>query len=164
MELKTQYKPALIEASAGDMQEIFERKIKDKGVEALVDYIGLTDELLKDRIARIKVAKADLDIIMKAATGQQLIIKEQAAIFLSDNGIDRLEGDRISSLTTTTPAPSQKVIIEDEVLVRQNGYETISLDKAAVTKDLKAGETIPGATLEIVVNADSIKINRRKTV
>ena len=164
IEIKTQYKPSLIEASAGDMQDIFERKIKDKGAESLVDYIGLSDELLKDRIARLKVAKADIDIMMKAATGQQLIIKEQAAVFLADNGIDRLDGDRISSLTTTTPAPSKKVIIEDEQLLRQNGYEIISLDKKAVTDDLKAGEKIPGATLEVIVNADSIKINRRKTV
>jgi len=141
------------------MDYIFAEKVK-KSPEALVDYIGLTDDLLKDRIERLKVVKAEADAMIKAATGQRLIIAEEAAKFLTENGVEKLTGDRVSSIVVKTPKPTKSLVIDDDSVL--GAYLITTLDKKAVKEDLDNNVKVDGAHLETVEHEPKITIYRRK--
>ena len=162
MKLEKQYKPALLEATADKMQDILERKAQDVKAAGLVDYVGFTVELLNDRIERLKIAKADITALIKASEGQQLIIKEQTAIFLEGNGISTLAGDVVSSVKVYTPATGYKFLMADKQKLIDSGYAKVVLDEKAVQADLKEGLTVDGAEMETTHKQPTITIYKRK--
>lgn len=161
MNLK-QYTPTLIECAGNDMMAVFERKVMERGAHGLVDYIGLSVQLLDDQIERLKIAKKEIDQLIKAATGQQEIIKINAAKYLSSNGIDKLEGDTTSSIKVNSKAPTKKLIIEDEKALIEAGYVKTVLDDKLVAETINAGEEVQGARYETTHNEDLITIYKRK--
>lgn len=161
MDLK-QYKPTLLECSADDMMAVFERKVAQSGAAGLVDYIGLSIQLLDDQAERLKIAKKEIDQLLKATAGQQEIIKIECAKYLSANGIDKLEGNLTSSIKVGAKAPTKKLIIEDESALIEAGYTKTVLDESLIKATIEAGEEVQGARIETIHNEDRITVYKRK--
>lgn len=161
MNLK-QYSPTLCECLSDDMFGVFERKVAQSGAAGLVDYIGLSVQLLDDQVERLKIAKKEIDILIKAASGQQEIIKIEAAKYLTNNGIDSLKGDTISSIKVNAKAPTKKLIIEDEKALIEAGYTKTVLDEKLIGAAIDNGEEVQGARIETTHNEDRITIYKRK--
>ena len=158
-----QYKPSLLTAQPVEMLDILNRKVEQVGASGLVDYIGLTDDLLKDKVERLAVAKKDIDMLIKASKLQQELIKIEVARYLGANGIDRLEGDRISSLIVKHKAPILKVNIVSEKAVKELGYTKEVVDSTLLKEALINGLEVECATLITTLIEDQIAINRRRT-
>lgn len=125
------------------------------------DKIGFAMENIEASKARIAEAIKELQAIRKSLEQQEEIIKIETAKWLSENGVDRIEGDRISSITVYEKAQSQEVIIDDESLIDVS-YCKLSVDKTKVKKAINEGIEVAGAHLETVHNENSIRINRKK--
>jgi len=79
---------------------------------------------------------------------------------LTSNGVDKLQGDLVSSLTVFEKAQTTELIITDEESLINAGYFIMSVDKTAVKNALLDGVDVVGAKLEITHNENSIKINK----
>ncbi len=160
-----QYTPALAEASREEMSAILTRKAEEVGPAGLADYVGFTIETIEDKIERLKAAKADILMLEKATKGKKLIILSEVANLLIANDVEKLEGDRISSITIASPSPKKKLVIKDKEALISNGYTKISIDEIAVKKAIEAGEIDEDiATLEIEHQEQIAKVNRRKQI
>lgn len=125
------------------------------------DKIGFAMENIEASKTRIAEAIKELQAIRKSLEQQEEIIKIETAKWLSENGVDRIEGDRISSITVYEKAQSQEVVIDDESLIDVS-YCKLSVDKTKVKKAINEGIEVAGAHLETVHNENSIRINRKK--
>ena len=160
-----QYTPALAEASREEMSAILTRKAEEIGPAGLADYVGFTIETIEDSKDRIKVAIADLKMLLQAAEGQEKIIKAEVRNLLEINGIDKIQGDRISSITLFDPAPKKKLVVLDKEAAIEAGFAKVSVDTTALKKAVEAGEVDEEvAVLEVEHQENSIKVNRRKQI
>lgn len=125
------------------------------------DKIGFAMENIEASKARIAEAIKELQAIRKSLEQQEEIIKIETAKWLYENGVDRIEGDRISSITVYEKAQSQEVVIDDESLINVS-YCKLSVDKTKVKKAINEGIEVAGAHIETVHNENSIRINRKK--
>jgi len=159
-----QYTTALENATRETMREILERKTQEVGAAGLADYVALTTENIENRIERIDVAIAELQAMKKAAHGQKEIVREAVADFLMAAGVERLEGDRVSSITVYMPKPKHKVVVLDKEAAIESGFAKVTVDTTALKNALENGEEIPEevATIETVVEPPKIKINKRR--
>jgi len=160
--LTTQYTPTLIECSSSEMFSVFERKVEQVGASGLVDYIGFSIALLDDRMERLKLAKAEIDELLKAETGQQELIKIEFAKYLSENGIEKLDGDVISSIKVVEKAPTKKLVIDDEEAIIQGGYVKMVIDEKAIKDALISFGEVDGAHFETTHHEDRVTIYKRK--
>jgi len=159
-----QYITALESATRDAMREILERKTQEVGAAGLADYVALCIENIDDRIERIDAAIDELQAMKKAAQGQKEIVREAVADFLVSAGVDKLEGDRVSSLTVYDPKPKSKLVVRDKQKAVDLGFAKVAVDTTALKKAIESGEEIPEevATLETVVEQPKIKINKRR--
>lgn len=121
-----------------------------------LDRIETEKDLIKQVINEYKNAIAMLDD--KAER-----IKAGTAEWFQDNGIDKLEGDRISSITISAGRVKEDLIIHDEESAKQLGYTKTVLDKTALKNGIKIGD-VPSEVAEIKVTheQDTVRINRRR--
>jgi hypothetical protein len=131
------------------------------GAFSVTDKIGFALENIASSKDRIGEAIKELQAIKKSLDQQEDIIKVEVSKWLTLNGIDRIEGDRISSITVFEKAPSQEVIVDDEQLIDVS-YCKLSVDKTKVKQAINGGIEVSGAHLETVHNENSIRINRKK--
>ena len=152
-------------APAESMVEIFNRKLEDKGDRGLADYISDSNIELDDFIERLQVEAGNIKSMVASAKGQQGIIKQEFCKFLEINGLDRLEGDRVSSLTVYTPKPKEKLIIHDKEYCVDSGYVKMSIDNAMVKQAIE-DEAIGKDVAELVTEHQqpTIKINAKRTI
>ena len=152
-------------APAESMVEIFNRKLEDKGDRGLADYIYDSDTELNDFIERMKVEKDNIASMIKSAEGQKGIIKEQFSKYLEINGLGKLEGDRVSSLTIYAPKPKEKLVIHDKNYCLDSGYVTLSIDNKLVKQAILDGD-LDKDVAEILTEHQqpTIRINKKATV
>ena len=98
------------------------------------DYIGLSLNEIKSKIDFLAKDIADLQTLKKKLTSSLEIAKELTANVLVENGIDRIDGNIISSLTLTTPTSKTKdeILIKNENAVMSLGYVKFSVDIEAI--------------------------------
>ncbi len=96
------------------------------------------------------------------AISQKELVKEQTATWLSNSGVDRLDGLIVSSITSYTPAPTVEVTIFDDDAVLREGYIKHSVDKTRLKRDLLDGVAVDGAELNTTHKLHSVKVNKRK--
>jgi len=149
-------------ATVDEVAAILDAKVEETGPQATVDYVGMALGNIDDSIARIKEAKATLNAVQKEAEAQAEIIKIGAAKWLAQNGIDKLNGMAVSSMTINETASTDTLIIEDEEAVIGAGYAKLVPDTVLIKKSLQGGIEIPGARLEITHNEPKIKLNKRR--
>ena len=106
------------------------------------DYIGLSMQEIKSKIDTLTSDISDLQALKKKLSNALEIAKVQVADIFIANGIDRIDGNIISSLTLTNPTSKTKdeILIKDEKTLINLGYVKFSVDLEAVEKALKTKE------------------------
>lgn len=106
------------------------------------DYIGLSLNEIKSKIDILTSDISDLQALKKRLNSALEIAKVQVAEIFIGNGIDRIDGNIISSLTLTNPTSKTKdeILIKDEKTLINLGYVKFSVDLEAIEKALQTKE------------------------
>ena len=106
------------------------------------DYIGLSLNEIKSKIDTLSSDISELQALKKKLSTALEIAKVQVAEIFLENGIDRMDGNIISSLTLSNPTNKTKdeIIIKNEDALINLGYVKFSVDLEAVEKALKTKE------------------------
>ena len=106
------------------------------------DYIGLSLNEIKSKIDTLSSDISELQALKKKLSTALEIAKVQVAEIFIANGIDRIDGNIISSLTLTNPTSKTKdeIIIKNEEALINLGYVKFSVDVEAVEKALQTKE------------------------
>ena len=106
------------------------------------DYIGLSLNEIKSKIDTLTSDISDLQNLKKKLSNALDIAKVQVAEIFIANGIDRIDGNIISSLTLSnaTSKIKDEIIIKNEDALINLGYVKFSVDLEAVEKALSTKE------------------------
>ncbi len=164
-----------LETLAHDVGSILDHKLSSSSSEAVADYVAFGVENLTQNIERAKQAKKELDAYIKEQTSAIETVKEGTAKWLTDNGIDKLEGMRISSLTSYTPKEKETFNILDNDFFIGMGFkiETVTVDKEKAREWIDKQIEVNGYHAVVEVHGDKfsletthkqplVKINKRK--
>src|SRR5574344_62406 len=143
------------------------------------DYIGLSLNEIKSKIDTLSSDISELQALKKKLSNALELAKVQVAEIFASNGIDRIDGNIISSLTLTNPTTRTK----DEILIKNEEahinlrYVKFSVDLEAVEKALQTKEgkkelkkyidVIPltvSTPAKIKVNTKRAAVNNTQTV
>lgn len=135
------------------------------------DYIGLSLNEIKNKIDTLTSDISDLQALKKKLSTALEIAKVQVAEIFTSNGIDRIDGNIISSLTLTnaTSKTKDEIIIKNEDALINLGYVKFSVDMEAVEKALqtKEGKKELKKFVEVipitVTTPAKIKVNTKRT-
>ena len=135
------------------------------------DYIGLSLNEIKSKIDTLASDISDLQTLKKKLTSSLEIAKELTANVLVENGIDRIDGNIISSLTLTTPTSKTKdeILIKNENALINLGYVKFSVDYEAIEKALQTKEgkkelkKFVNVTPITISTPAKIKVNTKRT-
>jgi len=110
----------------------------------------------------MKDAKKELDSLIKMHEKQKEIIKAGCAEWLTSAGVEKLNGDIVSSVSIYSPKPKETLkVTSDEALINQGYFKTV-VDKTAAKNAIKDGVDVDGAEIEILHESDTLKINKRR--
>ena len=134
------------------------------------DYIGLSLNEIKSKIDTLTSDISDLQALKKRLNSTLEIAKELTANVFLENGIDRIDGNIISSLTLTnaTSKTKDEIFIKDENAVMGLGYVKFSVDIDAVEKALATKEgrkelkKFVDVTTLTITNPAKIKVNTKR--
>lgn len=106
------------------------------------DYIGLSLNEIKSKIDTLTSDISELQALKKKLSNALDIAKIQVAEIFIANGIDRIDGNIISSLTLSnaTTKTKDEIIIKNEDALINLGYVKFSVDLEAVEKALQTKE------------------------
>ena len=135
------------------------------------DYIGLSLNEIKSKIDTLTSDISDLQALKKKLSNALEIAKVQVAEIFIGNGIDRIDGNIISSLTLTNESTKTKdeILIKDEKTLINLGYVKFSVDLEAVEKALqtKEGKKELKKLVDVmpitVITPAKIKVNTKRT-
>ena len=135
------------------------------------DYIGLSLNEIKSKIDTLTSDISDLQALKKKLSNALEIAKVQVAEIFIGNGIDRIDGNIISSLTLTNESTKTKdeILIKDEKTLINLGYVKFSVDLEAIEKALqtKEGKKELKKLVEVmpitVTTPAKIKVNTKRT-
>lgn len=161
MQLKT-IQTKLETSSIDEVVAILDRKVEEIGANGTADYVYRAINNIDSGLSRIKEAIAELKSIEKDMKDQKEIIKTGTSRWLSSNGVTKLQGDIVSSLTVSEKTSSYELIITNEESLINAGYFKMSVDETAVKNALLNDVKLEGAYLNVTHNEDTIKINKRK--
>ncbi|RXK14026.1 hypothetical protein CP965_00835 [Halarcobacter mediterraneus] len=134
------------------------------------DYIGLSLNEIKSKIDCLSRDINELQALKKRLSLSLEIAKEQVANIFIANGIDRIDGNIISSLTLSKESSKQKDIIKvlDENKVMGLGYVKFSVDMDGIEKALntKEGKKELANLVELtplsVTTPSKVKVNTKR--
>ena len=135
------------------------------------DYIGLSLNEIKNKIDCLTSDISDLQALKKKLSTALDIAKIQVADIFIANGIDRIDGNIISSLTLTnaTSKTKDEIIIKNEDALINLGYVKFSVDIEAVELALQTKEgkkelkNLVQITPITVTTPAKIKVNTKRT-
>ena len=106
------------------------------------DYIGLSLNEIKSKIDTLTSDISDLQALKKKLITALEIAKELTANVFLENGIARIDGNIISSLTLTnaTSKTKDEILIKNEEALINLGYVKFSVDIDAIEKALQTKE------------------------
>ena len=135
------------------------------------DYIGLSMQEIKSKIDTLSSDISELQALKKKLSNALEIAKVQVAEIFASNGIDRIDGNIISSLTLTNPTSKTKdeIIIKNEEALINLGYVKFSVDIEAIEKALQTKEgkkelkKFVNVTPITISTPAKIKVNTKRT-
>ncbi|MCT7650887.1 hypothetical protein N5U19_08320 [Aliarcobacter butzleri] len=135
------------------------------------DYIGLSLNEIKSKIDTLSSDISELQALKKKLSTALEIAKVQIAEIFLENGIDRMDGNIISSLTLSnvTSKTKDEIIIKNEDALINLGYVKFSVDLEAVEKALKTKEgkkelkKLVDVIPITITNPAKIKVNTKRT-
>lgn len=157
-----QLQTKLENADREEIAVILDSKAMEQGASQTVDYIGFAIENLESANSRIDQAIKELQAIKKDNNYQIEIIKCGVSDWLTSNGIEKLQGDRISSISVFDKKENRELVITNEEAVINAGYFKMTVDKASAKDALMSGLNIEGAHLEVTYNEPSIRLNKKR--
>ncbi|MCT7535628.1 siphovirus Gp157 family protein [Aliarcobacter cryaerophilus] len=136
------------------------------------DYIGLSLQEIASKIEYIGTDIRELQAYKKKLQTALTLAKELVADVLIQNGVDRVDGNLISSLTLQAESKSTKtdLIILDENSVMGLGYVKFSPDIEAIKialetpKGKKELEGLVSVITETTTIKPKIKVNSKKAI
>lgn len=149
-------------AEPQEIGAILDAKLEATSSQGVADYIGLANDNILSAIERLKKAENELKAIRVEAERQLDIINEGAAEWLQDSGVDKLSGDRVSSVSVLDREFKEDLIVTDEEHLINAGYFKTVLDKTAIKNAIKDGAEVEGACIEITHLPAKARVNRRK--
>ena len=142
--LQTQIEYLAEEKSNNFFKEYLQSILEDtsKPYYQRADYIGLSMQEIKSKIDTLSSDISELQALKKKLSNALEIAKVQVAEIFASNGIDRIDGNIISSLTLTNPTSKTKdeIIIKNEEALINLGYVKFSVDIEAIEKALQTKE------------------------
>ena len=126
---------------------------------------------IKSKIDTLTSDISDLQALKKKLNSALEIAKELTANVFLENGIDRIDGNIISSLTLTNPTSKTKdeILIKNENALINLGYVKFSVDLEAVEKALQTKEgkkelkKFVNVTPITISTPTKIKVNTKRT-
>ena len=149
-------------ATIEEVEAILDHKLQEVGAHGVADYSALAIDSLNNRIDEIKRAENDLKALKSALGEQVATIKVGVSSWLSETGLDKLQGNIVSSISINKSKPTETLIIDDEETVINQGHFKTVIDKTLVKNLILNGIEVEGAHIEVTHNEDSLRINRRK--
>ena len=136
------------------------------------DYVGLSLQEIKQKIDSLTKDIVELQKLKKNLSTSLDIAKGLTAQILLENGIDRIDGNIISSITLTRPSTKTKEVvnIKDDNKVMGLGYVKFLVDDEAVEKAMqteKGKEELKGLVDVISITEDTpakVKINTKRNL
>jgi hypothetical protein len=134
------------------------------------DYVGLSFQELKSKIDTLAKDISELQVYKKKLTSALDIAKTLTAEIFASNGIDRMDGNIISSLTIQKSTTKEKNIINilDENKLMGLGFVKFSVDVEAVENHLstKQGAKELKGLVEVipmsVTTPAKVKVNTKR--
>lgn len=134
------------------------------------DYIGLSLNEIKSKIDCLSKDITELQTLKKKLTNALEIAKELTAEIFNENGIDRIDGNKVSSLTLTKASSKEKniITIKDEGKIMGLGYVSFSVDLKAVEDAIQTEEgydelkELIDVTAITISTPSKIKVNSKK--
>lgn len=135
------------------------------------DYVGLSLAEVQNKIDSLADDIAKLQAYKQELSEALLIAKEITAEIFTANGIDRIDGNIISSLTLTKPSVKTKfqIKVKDEDALLRLGYVRYEIDTKALETAVSDGKTdeikdfIEISTITTTTPA-KVKINQKRDV
>ena len=137
------------------------------------DYVGLSLNELKSKIDTLTKDISELQEYKKKLSSALDIAKELTAEVFINNGIDRIDGNIISSLTLTKPSITTKnkiTVLKSNELMRL-GYVKFSVDDEAIARvveensdALKELESYISIEKIETINPVKVKVNTKRPV
>ncbi len=135
-QLQTQIEQLKKEKSNDYIKSYLQTILEDtsKSYHQRADYIGLSLYELKVKIDNIASNIKELQTFKKLLSESLELAKEITAEVFINNGIDRIDGNIISSLTLTKPSSKivQDIYIKDANALIRLGYVKFEVDKEAI--------------------------------
>jgi len=134
------------------------------------DYVGLSLNELKNKIDYLSSNIKDLQNLKKQLTESLDIAKTLTAEVFTTNGVDRVEGGIISSLTLSkaTSKVEETITVKDSNAVMGLGYVKLSVDEDAIEQAIKTKVGLEELDEFISVNSITVttpakvKVNKKK--
>ena len=133
-------------------------------------FLGLSLSEIKSKIDTLSGDISELQELKKNLSTALEIAKELIAEIFIENGIDRIDGNIISSLTLSKEStkPKDEIRILDENALMDLGYVKFSIDMDALKADINAGKAdelkdfVEVSTTYSVLPA-KIKVNKKRS-
>jgi hypothetical protein len=163
MKLAKKYTTRLEATEAKDIVAVLEAKLEATSPERVVDYVALAVDNLEAQIARMKEAEEELKYLKADAQLQIDTIKTGTALWLTESGVDKLDGDIVSSMKITQPKAKEELVIttDSDSLINQ-GYFKTSLDKTAIKNAILDGVEVDGASIEVTHQTSTLTIYKKR--
>ena len=135
------------------------------------DYVGLSLNELTNKIDFLSNDIKELQAYKKKLSSALEIAKEVTAEVFIKNGVDRIDGNIISSITLSKPSTKTKdtLTITDENEVMKMGYVKFEPDTEAILKAMatdmgkKELEKFVSITTETIDTPAKVKINTKRS-
>lgn len=114
-------------------------QIKEKNLpveSSLADYIAFGMEGIENDIEQLSNYKTLIETQIKQAKENQSKVKIECAEWLANQGLDKLNGLNVSSITITNPTEESEVEIYETVFKYENYETTIAIDMVDHLRDL----------------------------
>ncbi|MDF1875800.1 siphovirus Gp157 family protein [Sulfurimonas sp. SAG-AH-194-I05] len=172
-QLQTQIESLSSEKSTEFFADYIRTIIEDnsKPYHQRADYVGLSLNELKSKIDFLAQDIQELQQLKKKLTSALDIAKEVTASVFEDNGVDRIDGNIISSLTLTKPSVKTKtsLVVTDAKAVMRLGYIKYEPDIEEITLAMKTVngfkelDAFVSVSSEDIITPAKIKINTKRS-
>jgi hypothetical protein len=134
------------------------------------DYVGLSLQEVKNKIDYLSSNIRELQALKKQLTESLDIAKTLTAEVFTNNGVDRIEGNILSSLTLSkaTSKVKESISINDANAVMGFGYVKFEPDMEAIEKAIKTEDGLKELQEFISINSitvttpPKVKVNSKK--
>ena len=137
--MKQLQEPTLLSRPDLSVVEILDEKAKATTPERAVDYIGYTNDYIANQIAQCESEVKEYQAKIKSLKQHQERIKHGVAKWIISNGVEKIEGLKVSSVTFYKPKSTKLVIYNEGYFMDNPNLTKTTLDETAV-KEFIGGE------------------------